>query len=275
MKLIEITDYNSKELDIFARTSEAALANLYAPDGGIFIAESPKVIERALAAGYEPESILAERGQLSGEGGRIFDICPDVPVYTAPMDVLTKITGFKLTRGMLCAMKRRTLPGMDEICNGAARLALLENVVNPTNIGAIFRSAAALGIDGILLTPGCADPLYRRAARVSMGTVFQIPWTYIDKTVKWPEEGMAYLHDMGFKTAAFALHDDSVSIDDNRLMSEEKLVIILGTEGDGLADATIADCDYTVKIPMAHGVDSLNVAAASAVAFWQLGKNMI
>ena len=253
MKLIEITDYNSKELDIFARTSEAALANLYAPDGGIFIAESPKVIERALAAGYEPESILAESGQLSGEGGRIFDMCPDVPVYTAPMDVLTKITGFKLTRGMLCAMKRRTLPGMDEICNGAARLALLENVVNPTNIGAIFRSAAALGIDGILLTPGCADPLYRRAARVSMGTVFQIPWTYIDKTVKWPEEGMAYLHDMGFKTAAFALHDDSVSIDDNRLMSEEKLVIILGTEGDGLADATIADCDYTVKIPMAHG----------------------
>lgn len=275
MKLIEITDYNSKELDIFARTSEAVLANLYAPDGGIFIAESPKVIERALAAGYEPESILAERGQLSGEGGHIFDICPDVPVYTAPMDVLTKITGFKLTRGMLCAMKRRTLPGMDEICNGAARLALLENVVNPTNIGAIFRSAAALGIDGILLTPGCADPLYRRAARVSMGTVFQIPWTYIDKTAKWPEEGMAYLHDMGFKTAAFALHDDSVSIDDNRLMSEEKLVIILGTEGDGLADATIADCDYTVKIPMAHGVDSLNVAAASAVAFWQLGKNMI
>ena len=275
MKLIEITDYNSKELDIFARTSEAALANLYAPDGGIFIAESPKVIERAIAAGYEPESILAERGQLSGEGGHIFDMCPDVPVYTAPMDVLTKITGFKLTRGMLCAMKRRTLPGMDEICNGAARLALLENVVNPTNIGAIFRSAAALGIDGILLTPGCADPLYRRAARVSMGTVFQIPWTYIDKTVKWPEEGMAYLHDMGFKTAAFALHDDSVSIDDNRLMSEEKLVIILGTEGDGLADATIADCDYTVKIPMAHGVDSLTVAAASAVAFWQLGKNMI
>lgn len=275
MKLIEITDYNSKELDIFARTSEAALANLYAPDGGIFIAESPKVIERALAAGYEPESILAERGQLSGEGGHIFDMCPDVPVYTAPMDVLAKITGFKLTRGMLCAMKRRTLPGMDEICNGAARLALLENVVNPTNIGAIFRSAAALGIDGILLTPGCADPLYRRAARVSMGTVFQIPWTYIDKTVKWPEEGMAYLRKMGFKTAAFALHDDSVSIDDNRLMSEEKLVIILGTEGDGLADATIADCDYTVKIPMAHGVDSLNVAAASAVAFWQLGKNMI
>lgn len=275
MKLIEIIDYNSKELDIFARTSEAALANLYAPDGGIFIAESPKVIERALAAGYEPESILAERGQLSGEGGHIFDMCPDVPVYTAPMDVLAKITGFKLTRGMLCAMKRRTLPGMDEICNGAARLALLENVVNPTNIGAIFRSAAALGIDGILLTPGCADPLYRRAARVSMGTVFQIPWTYIDKTVKWPEEGMAYLRKMGFKTAAFALHDDSVSIDDNRLMSEEKLVIILGTEGDGLADATIADCDYTVKIPMAHGVDSLNVAAASAVAFWQLGKNMI
>lgn len=275
MKLIEITDYNSKELDIFARTSEAALANLYAPDGGIFIAESPKVIERALAAGYEPESILAERGQLSGDGGHIFDMCPDVPVYTAPMDVLTKITGFKLTRGILCAMKRHTLPGMDEICNGAARLALLENVVNPTNIGAIFRSAAALGIDGILLTPGCADPLYRRAARVSMGTVFQIPWTYMDKTVKWPEEGMAYLRKMGFKTAAFALHDDSVSIDDNRLMSEEKLVIILGTEGDGLADATIADCDYTVKIPMAHGVDSLNVAAASAVAFWQLGKNMI
>ena len=272
MKLIEITDYNSKELDIFARTSEAALANLYAPDGGIFIAESPKVIGRALAAGYEPESILVERGQLSGEGRRVFDMCPDVPVYTASMDVLTKITGFKLTRGMLCAMKRRTLPGMDEICNGVARLALLENVVNPTNIGAIFRSAAALGIDGILLTPGCADPLYRRAARVSMGTVFQIPWTYIDKTVKWPEEGMAYLRDMGFKTAAFALHDDSVSIDDNRLMSEEKLVIILGTEGDGLADATIADCDYTVKIPMAHGVDSLNVAAASAVAFWQLGK---
>ena len=275
MRLIEITDYNSKELDIYARTSEAALANLYAPDGGIFIAESPKVIERALAAGSEPESILAERGQLSGEGGRIFDMCPDVPVYTASMDVLTKITGFKLTRGILCAMRRHTLPNPDEICDGAVRLALLENVVNPTNIGAIFRSAAALGIDGILLTPGCADPLYRRAARVSMGTVFQIPWTYIDKTVKWPEEGMAYLRDKGFKTAAFALHDDSVSIDDNGLMSEEKLVIILGTEGDGLAAATIADCDYTVKIPMAHGVDSLNVAAASAVAFWQLGRHFV
>ena len=273
MRLTEITDYNSKELDIYARTSEAALANLYAPDGGIFIAESPKVIERAIAAGYEPESILAECGQLSGEGRRIFDMCTDVPVYTASMDVLTKITGFKLTRGILCAMRRHALPCPDEICDGAARLALLENVVNPTNIGAIFRSAAALGIDGILLTPGCADPLYRRAARVSMGTVFQIPWTYIDKSLKWPEDGMAYLHDMGFKTAAFALHDDSVSIDDKGLMSEEKLVIILGTEGDGLADATIADCDYTVKIPMAHGVDSLNVAAASAVAFWQLGKH--
>ena len=269
---IEITDFQDPELDVFARLTEAQLLNRFEPKKGMFIAESPKVIQRALAAGCKPAKLLVERSHCNQEAMEAIEACGDVPVYTAPLDVLTKITGFKLTRGILCAMKRRTLPGMDEICNGAARLALLENVVNPTNIGAIFRSAAALGIDGILLTPGCADPLYRRAARVSMGTVFQIPWTYIDKTVKWPEEGMAYLHDMGFKTAAFALHDDSVSIDDNRLMSEEKLVIILGTEGDGLADATIADCDYTVKIPMAHGVDSLNVAAASAVAFWQLGK---
>ena len=283
MKLIEITDYNSKELDIFARTSEAALANLYAPDGGIFIAESPKVIERAIAAGYEPESILAERGQLSGDGGHIFDMCPDVPVYTAPMDVLTKITGFKLTRGMLCAMKRRTLPGMDEICNGAARLALLENVVNPTNIGAIFRSAAALGIDGILLTPGCADPLYRRAARVSMGTVFQIPWTYItfdtlglahnkaDHGI-WPEFGMEQLHSMGFRTASMALRNDTIDIHDPELKQIDRLAVILGTEGEGLKTETIDSSDYTVKIPMYHGVDSLNVAAASAVAFWELGR---
>ena len=272
MRIINITDLSAPELDIYARMSENQLAHIYEPASGLFIAESPKVIERALDAGYEPVSILLEDRHVEGQCADIIKRCGDIPIYTAPFDVLTKLTGFALTRGMLCAMRRAELPSVESVCEHAARIAVLEEVMNPTNVGAIFRSAAALGMDAVLLTPGCSDPFYRRAARVSMGTVFQIPWTYIDKTVKWPEEGMAYLHDMGFKTAAFALHDDSVSIDDNRLMSEEKLVIILGTEGDGLADATIADCDYTVKIPMAHGVDSLNVAAASAVAFWQLGK---
>ena len=270
--IIEIHDFSDPALDIYARLTENQLLNRADPDNALFVAESPLVIGRALDAGCEPVSFLMEQKHIEGKGAALLARCPDVPVYAAELDVLTQLTGFHLTRGMLCAMRRPKPRDPAVLLQGASRVAVLENVMNPTNLGAIFRSAAALGIDGILLTPGCADPLYRRAARVSMGTVFQIPWTYIDKTVKWPEEGMAYLHDMGFKTAAFALHDDSVSIDDNRLMSEEKLVIILGTEGDGLADATIADCDYTVKIPMAHGVDSLNVAAASAVAFWQLGK---
>ena len=201
--------------------------------------------------------------------------CPEVPVYTAEFDVLTQLTGFKLTRGMLCTMRRPRLPLPEKICRSAKRLVILENVVNPTNVGAIFRSAAALYMDGILLTPGCSNPLYRRAARVSMGTVFQVPWTFLDENFAWPEPGIQKLHSMGFKTAAMALSEDSVSIDDPALMKEEKLAVILGTEGDGLASSTIADCDYTVRIPMSHNVDSLNVAAASAVAFWQLGRRPV
>lgn len=230
------------------------------------------MIERALDAGYAPVSILVERKHINGEAKGIISRCPDIPIYTADFDVLTRLTGFELTRGMLCAMYRKELPDIEKICAGARRIAILENVVNPTNVGAIFRSAAALGIDAVLLTPACSDPLYRRSSRVSMGTVFQIPWTYIGKkSTEWPQPGMQKLQKMGFKTAAMALNDDSISIDDPRLMGEEKLAIVLGTEGDGLAASTISDCDYTVRIPMSHSVDSLNVAAASAVAFWQLG----
>ena len=278
MKLneIEITDFNAPELDIYARCNEAQLLHYFEPAPGIFIAESPKVIERALHAGYVPISFLAEKRLVTADAGetrQLLEKYPDVPVFTAEYNVLTKLTGFALTRGMLCAMKRIVLPSVEKICKNASRIAILEDVVNPTNVGAIIRSAAALGMDAVLLTHGCADPLYRRASRVSMGTVFQVPWTYIEnKNVSWPQGGMDLLHEYGFKTVAMALRNDSVRIDDEKLHEEEKLAIILGTEGDGLAAETMADCDYTVKIPMSHGVDSLNVAAASAVAFWEFGK---
>ena len=265
--IIEITDFNSPQLDIYARMSEGQLLNRHEPEKGIFIAESPKVVERALDAGCEPISMLVEHKHIDGEAKPIIDRCGEVPVYTAPFEVLTRLTGFKLTRGMLCAMHRPQLPNVSEVCSKARRIAVLENVMNPTNVGAIFRSAAALNMDAVLLTHGCSNPLYRRAIRVSMGTVFQIPWTFLDK-----EKGVSELKELGFKTAAMALTDDSVSIDNEELLAEEKLAIVLGTEGDGLAKVTIADCDYTVKIPMSHGVDSLNVAVASAVAFWQIGK---
>lgn len=272
--MIEITDFDAPELDVYARLTEAQLLNKDHPEDGLFIAESPKVISRALDGGYEPVSVLVEKKQVleDAETIAVFGKCGNVPVYTAEFEVLTKLTGFKLTRGMLCAMKRRRLPGLQEICNGCDRIAVLENVMNPTNVGAIFRSAAALHMDAVILTGGCSNPLYRRASRVSMGTVFQIPWTFVDNSVIWPEEGMKILRELGFKTAAMALKEDSASIDDPELMKEDKLAVILGTEGDGLAPETIADCDYTVMIPMSHGVDSLNVAAASAVVFWQLGK---
>ena len=268
--IIPITDFSAPELDIYARLNENQLFRYYEPEPGLFIAESPKVIERALNAGYEPVSFLVEKKHIEGEAKDVLARCSGIPVYTAESDILTQLTGFQLTRGALCAMRRRALPSLTEICSGARRIAILEQVMNPTNIGAIFRSAAALNMDAVILTPGCSDPLYRRASRVSMGTVFQIPWTVADN---WPQPVMSQLKQLGFKTAAMALSDNSVSIDDTRLLAEEKLAIILGTEGDGLAETTIADCDYTVKIPMTHGVDSLNVAAASAVAFWQLGKH--
>ena len=272
--MIEITDFDAPELDVYARLTEAQLLNKDHPEDGLFIAESPKVISRALDGGYEPVSVLVEKKQVleDAETIAVLGKCGNVPVYTAEFEVLTKLTGFKLTRGMICAMKRRRLPGLQEICNGCDRIAVLENVMNPTNVGAIFRSAAALHMDAVILIGGCSNPLYRRASRVSMGTVFQIPWTFVDNSVIWPEEGMKILRELGFKTAAMALKEDSASIDDPELMKEDKLAVILGTEGDGLAPETIADCDYTVMIPMSHGVDSLNVAAASAVAFWQLGK---
>ena len=271
IRMIEITDFHAPELDIFARKTEAQLLNKDHPEEGMFIAESPKVIERALNAGYTPVAVLVEKKQIEGEAASVLARCDEIPVYTAEFDVLAQLTGFKLTRGMLCAMRRRGLPEVEKVCQNAKKVAVLENVMNPTNVGAIFRSAAALNMDAVLLTGGCSDPLYRRAARVSMGTVFQIPWTYFDKKTVWPQDGMQTLKNLGFKTAAMALRDDSVGIDDKALRSEEKLAVILGTEGDGLASQTIADCDYTVKIPMSHGVDSLNVAAASAVAFWELG----
>ena len=272
MKIIEVTDLNRPELAVYAELSERQLATIYEPEEGLFITESPKVIGRALDGGYEPVSFLAEKGQLA-EAEEILDRMEDVPIYVAPDEILTKLTGYHLTRGLWCTMRRRTLPTIEEVCQGAKRIAILEEVVNPTNVGALFRCAAALGMDAVILTGGCSDPLYRRASRVSMGTVFQIPWTMLSKKDSvWPEQAMKTLKEMGFKTAAMALREDSVGIDDPQLNSEEKLAIVLGTEGDGLAGDTIADCDYTVMIPMAHGVDSLNVAAAGAVAFWQLGR---
>ena len=300
-QMIEITDFDAPELDVYARLTENQLINRHEPEKGMFIAESPKVIERALDAGYMPVSILTEKQHIEGEGQKILARCGEIPVYTAEFDVLTKLTGFQLTRGMLCAMYRQPLPSVQSVCKGAKRIAVLENVVNPTNVGAIFRSAAALGMDAVLLTTGCSNPLYRRAIRVSMGTVFQVPWTYLGEetkpeTVRNPESEeekesgtgiernsepeekadsgnwQKQLHELGFHTVAMALKEDSLSIDDPKLMKEDKLAIVLGTEGDGLAPETIAACDDTVCIPMAHGVDSLNVAAASAVAFWQLGR---
>lgn len=276
--IIEITNFNAPELDVYARLNENQLFHRYEPETGLFIAESPKVVERALNAGYEPVSLLLEKKHVTGEAKDIIARCGDIPVFTAELDVLTQLTGFQLTRGVLCAMRRKPLPTVEEVCAGARRIAVLENVMNPTNIGAIFRSAAALNMDAVLLTSACSDPLYRRASRVSMGTVFQIPWTYLDGEIenkesgKYPKSDISRLKELGFKTAAMALCDDSVNIDDPQLMSENKLAIILGTEGDGLANSTIDGCDYTVCIPMSHGVDSLNVAAASAVAFWQLGN---
>ncbi|MCI5620003.1 MAG: RNA methyltransferase [Lachnospiraceae bacterium] len=269
--MITITDFNDSVLDLYARTPEVQLLRYREPKPGIFIAESPKVIARALDSGYEPLSFLMEPQDLETQGKEILARCPDVPVYGADQSVLNQLKGFSLTRGMLCVMNRKVLPSVEEVCRNAGRIAVLEDVVNPTNVGAIVRSAAALGMDGVLFTSGCSDPLYRRAVRVSMGTIFQIPWTMIDAQ-DWPQGTMTKLHEMGFRTAAMALREDSVSIEDERLRAEERLAIVLGTEGDGLAAQTIADCDYTVRIPMAHGVDSLNVAAASAVAFWQMGK---
>lgn len=272
--LIEVKNFQEKGLDIYARFTEAQLLNKDHPEDGMFIAEGPKVVMRALEAGYKPVSLLAEDRHVAGEAKEVIEKCGEVPVYTAPFDVLTNLTGYKLTRGVLCAMRRRPLPSVRELCAGARRIAVLENVMNPTNVGAIIRSAAALNIDAVLLTPGCSNPLYRRAVRVSMGTVFQIPWTFIaeEEAGAWPKAGMAYLRGLGFQFASMALHDESVDLDDPRLREEEKLAVILGTEGEGLAYDTIVASDYTVKIPMTHGVDSLNVAAASAVAFWELGK---
>ena len=275
--IIKITDFNAPELDIYARLTENQLLNRHEPEKGIFIAESPKVIERALDFGCEPISILVEEKHIEGQAKDIIARCNNIPVFTAEFDILTKLTGFQLTRGMLCAMRRPVLPTFKEVCLNANRIAILESVMNPTNVGAIFRSAAALGIDAVLLTSDCSNPLYRRAIRVSMGTVFQIPWTFInkEKTSGTDISNSSYITDLqklGFKTAALALTDNSVSIEDNSLLSENKLALILGSEGEGLSSDTIASSDYTVKIPMYHGVDSLNVAAASAVAFWQLRK---
>lgn len=269
MSIMEIRDLEIPELEVYIDKKEVQLLHYYEPEPGIFIAESPNVILRALEAGYEPLSLLMEKKPLDEKERAILDRCGEIPVYTASLEVLTRITGYQLARGMLCAMRRKALPSLKEICEGKLRIAILENVVNPTNVGAIFRSAAALSMDAVLLTKGSSDPLYRRAVRVSMGCVFQIPWTIMDAG-DWPERTMQELRSMGYRTAAMALKEDSVSLKDERLKKEEKLAIVLGTEGDGLAGRTIADCDYTVMIPMAHGVDSLNVAAASAVAFWEL-----
>lgn len=287
--IIEITDFNAPELDVYARLTENQLINRHEPEKGLFIAESPKVVERALNAGYTPVSLLLERKHITGEACDIIARCGDIPIYTADFSVLTQLTGFQLTRGVLCAMRRKQLPDIAQVCVNARRIAVLENVMNPTNIGAIFRSAAALNMDAVLLTGACSNPLYRRASRVSMGTVFQIPWTYLNGEFSnihsshasapcqpdFPSNNGDELHILkkfGFKTAAMALCEDSLSIDDPKLSHIDKLAIVLGTEGDGLAASTIHSCDYTVRIPMSHGVDSLNVAAASAVAFWQLGR---
>ena len=267
MNIIELTNLSHPGTEPYFRLTEAQLRSRRHPEDGIFIAESPKVIVRALDAGCEPISLLMERRHIEGDAKEVIERCGDVPVYTADRDLLAELTGYELTRGVLCAMRRPSLPSVEALCANARRIAVLEGIVDTTNIGAVFRSAAALHVDAVLLTPTCCDPLNRRAARVSMGTVFQVPWTYFQS---WPEQGLAQLRAAGFKTAAMALSDDSVPVDHPSLKSEERLAIVLGTEGDGLADTTIAACDYTVRIPMAHQVDSLNVAAAGAVAFWEL-----
>lgn len=270
-QIIEITDLSRLELDVFCRLTEAQLRNRLEPEKGVFIAESPTVIGLALDAGYEPLALLTERKFIEGKAAGIIARCGEIPLYTGEREVLARLTGYELTRGVLCAMRRPSPKDFREVCAGTRRVAVLENVVDSTNVGAIIRSAAALGIDAVLLTPSCCDPLNRRAVRVSMGTVFQIPWAYIgEQPADWPSPGLDWLNGLGFKTAAMALREDSVSIDDEGLAAEAKLAIVLGTEGTGLTIRTIADCDYTVRIPMQHGVDSLNVAAASAVAFWQL-----
>ena len=280
-RMVEVTDRTAPGPDVFAGLTEGQLRSRRDAELGLFIAESPKVIARALDAGYEPISLLMEPRQIEGQGREILERCPDVPVYTAQREVLAELTGYPLTRGVLCAMRRRPLPEVETLCRSARRIAVLEGIVDSTNLGAIFRSAAALGIDAVLVTPTCTDPLYRRAVRVSMGTVFQVPWGQLGETpADWPEKGMDILHSLGFKTArlrpmgfasaAMALREESLSMEDPRLRAVDKLAVVLGTEGDGLSDGTIARCDYTVRIPMARGVDSLNVAAASAVAFWEL-----
>ena len=270
-QIMELTDLARPELDVFVRLTEAQLRSRLEPEKGIFIAESPKVIARALDAGCKPVSLLMERRHIDGDAREILGRCGDIPVYTGDGSLLAELTGYALTRGVLCAMRRPQLPAVEELCTNARRVAVLEGIVDTTNVGAIFRSAAALGMDAVLLTPTCCDPLNRRAVRVSMGTVFQVPWTRLGSDAgQWPQPGLTRLRELGFRTAAMALSDDSVTIEDPRLLAEDKLAIILGTEGDGLAPATIAGCDYTVRIPMSHQVDSLNVAAASAVAFWQL-----
>ena len=279
VQIIQIDRLEGPDLEIFSKLSEPELYHYREPDKGLFIAESPNVIDRALDAGYQPVSMLIDTKEITKNAANVLErirIFPGktIPVFTAPEDILRKLTGFPLTRGCLCAMERRELPSIQETIKDASRIAILEEVVNPTNVGAIFRSAAALGMDAVLLTHGCSDPLYRRAIRVSMGTVFQIPWTFLGnrRDPGWPQPGLDLLRRSGFKTAAMALKKESVSISDPLLLEEPKLAVVLGTEGEGLAAETIADCDYTVMIPMYHGVDSLNVAAASAVAFWQLGK---
>ncbi len=269
--IIEITDFSAPGLDVFVRLTEAQLRSRLEAEKGVFIAESPKVIERALDAGCAPVSLLTARKHIAGQARGVIERCGDIPVYTADDGLLADLTGYRLTRGVLCAFRRPPAAAPEALCAGARRAAVLENIVDSTNIGAIFRSAAALGMDAVLLTPSCCDPLCRRAVRVSMGTVFQVPWAYLgNEAAQWPQPGIRRLRQMGFRTAAMALDERAVPVDDPRLAAEEKLAVILGTEGDGLAARTIADCDYTVRIPMAHGVDSLNVAAASAVAFWQL-----
>lgn len=272
--IIEITNIAAPELDPYVRLTEAQLKNRLHPEDGLFIAESPKVIGYALDAGFEPVSLLMERRHIDGKAAALLARVGDIPVYTAEEALLRDLTGYPLTRGVLCAMRRRPLPPVEAVCRNARRVAVLEGIVDTTNIGAIFRSAAALGVDGVLLTPTTCDPLNRRAVRVSMGTVFQVPWTRIGKTpADWPEAGLRRLAALGFRTVALALSDDSLDIDDPSLLAHPRLAMVLGTEGDGLASDTVARCDYTARIPMAHGVDSLNVAAAGAVAFWTLCRN--
>ena len=274
--IIPITDYEAPELDVFARLNEREICPRDQREDGLFIAESPNVIHRALDAGFTPVSLLMEERHIRGQAREIVERCGDVPLYTAPLEILTQLTGFKLTRGVLCAMRRKTERTMEEVCAGARRIAVLEDIQNPTNLGAVFRSAAALGMEGVLLTPACTDPLYRRCVRVSMGTVFQVPWARITRELdQWPSPGLERLREQGFQTVAMALREDAVTIDDPALMEADRLAIVLGTEGDGLCQDTIARCDWTARIPMFNGVDSLNVAAASAVAFWQLGKRSL